>query len=322
MDRKDYPSSHSAFAAKNELDITYARAIAEEAARAGGKIIRERFGEASIVHWKRGVEAQTPVDIETEQVITRRIAKHFPHDTMNGEELGTRTGTSPYTWVIDPLDGTSNFVLDIPQFAVCISLREREKMLFTVIYQPITDILYIARKGEGAYVNGEKIQVRQQVNSLPKSTVCSILTYEIHGEDMTYFVIDQLRRNTRRLLDTWAPSLDWCLLATGKIDALIYLSNQRMWIDPGMLAGAFFFLEAGGNMGNLEGNITTDITQFMSVIAASSPAMIQNVCQVIAPDSSCKTYYQNTSKSSHAAIPQASTDDHPLSLPHSYDISL
>lgn len=320
MDNKNRPFSQAAFMAKNAIDLSDALELAKNAARAGGEIIRKRFGNISTIHWKRGVEAQTPADVETEQAITRLIAEHFPRHTIYGEELGTRTGASPYTWVIDPLDGTSNFVLDIPQFAVCISLKEYQRMLFTVIYQPIMDILYVAQKGQGAYINGEKIHARQQTPSLPKSTVCSILTYEIHGDDATYSVIDKLRRSTRRLLDTWAPSLDWCLLATGKIDALIYLSKQHMWIDPGMLAGAFFFLEAGGKTSDLCGNPVTDITQLKSVIAAFSPSMIQEVSQMVAQTPSHTELAQNPARNLPPGVHPISTGNY--TPPHPFDAPL
>lgn len=256
--------------------------IAEKAARAGGKVIKERFGQSLAVHWKRGVEAQTLADVEAERVIRELLEAHFPEDTINGEEFGVKTGTSPYTWVIDPLDGTSNFVLDIPQFAVCISLLEYTRVLFTVIYQPIVDVLYVAREESGAFANEARICVSPRQVSLSQSTVCSILTYEAHGQEHTYGIIDKLYRNSHRLLDTWAPALDWCLLATGKIDALIYISDQRMCLDPGMLAGAFFFHTAGGYIGDLEGNLTKDWMQMTSVIASSSSSMIQEVYQVIA----------------------------------------
>jgi myo-inositol-1(or 4)-monophosphatase len=274
--------------------------IAEKAARAGGEVVRRRFGQASAVHWKRGIEAQTPADVEAEKIIRELLVTNFPDDTISGEELGISTGTSPYTWVIDPLDGTSNFLLDIPQIAVCISRREQQHVLFTVIYQPIVDVLYVAQDGSGAYVNQEKISVPQRATLLEKSTVCSILTYEMHGRETTYCVINQLYRHTRRLLDTWAPSLDWCLLATGKIDALIYLSDEQMWLDPGMLAGAFFFLAAGGCMSDLRGNVMTDLTQCTSVIAAASASMIKQVCQVITDAPAQTAFHQNYLTNGHS----------------------
>lgn len=275
------------------MNVSIPLYIAEKAARAAGRIIKECFGHSLTVHWKRGVEAQTLADVEAEKVIRELLESYFPDDTINGEECGVKAGISPYTWVIDPLDGTNNFVRDIPQLAVCISRMQYQKVLFTLIYQPIVDVLYVAHEESGAYVNQTRICVAPRPVSLLESTVCSILTYEAHGQEQTYSIIEKLYRNSRRLLDTWAPALDWCLLATGKIDALIYISDTRMCLDPGMLAGAFFFQRAEGYISGLDGKLTTDMMHLTSVIASSSPSLIQEVCQMITSQSPPKTLCQN-----------------------------
>ena len=265
----------------NELNIDEALNVAKEAAYIGGKVIKKRFGETSGMRLKRGIEIQTPVDVETERVIASLIERHFPDHGIIGEESGTKHGTSPYTWVIDPLDGTSNFVLNIPQVAVCVSLKNDDDVLLTVIHQPIIDMTYTAVRGAGAYVNGKLIQLQPRDVLLAKSTVCSILTYAMHDNPLIHSVINKLYKSTRRLLDTWTPSLDWCMLATSKIDALVYFSDERLWIDPGMLAGAFFFHEAHGLISNLNGDITTEMTQLTSVIAAPASSMIEQISRLI-----------------------------------------
>ncbi len=284
MDSINYwpPKNNSSISDGFNIDDAFN--IAEEAARAGGKIIRERFGEASSMRLKRGIEVQTPTDIETERVITSLIQNHFFDHGIIGEESGIKHGRSPYTWIIDPLDGTSNFVLNIPQVAVCVSLKKYNDILLTVIHQPIVDITYTAKLGEGVRVDGKPTCLQPREISLAKSTVCSILTYSMHANPLTHSVINKLYKSTRRLLDTWAPSLDWCMLATGKIDALVYLSDAQLWIDPGMLAGAFLFHEASGLISDLNGGITTDIAQLASVVAASSNSMIKQISRLIAYD--------------------------------------
>lgn len=265
----------------DDLNVAVPLNIAEEAARAGGNIIRERFGETLGMRLKHDIEVQTPVDVEAERVIISFIERYYLNHGIIGEESNPKRGDSPFTWVIDPMDGTSNFVLNIPQVAVCVSLKKGDDVLLTVIHQPMIDVTYTAMRGAGAYVNGKLIQLQPRDVPLAKSTICSILTYAMHDNPLIYSVINKLYESTRRLLDTWTPSLDWCMLATGKIDALVYFSDERLWIDPGMLAGAFFFHEAGGLISNLNGDITTEMTQLTSVIAAPTSSMIEQVSHLI-----------------------------------------
>jgi myo-inositol-1(or 4)-monophosphatase len=284
MDRINRYSQTNSYAQSDEFSIDSALKIAQKAAYEGGEIVRERFGKISSVSWKRGIEIQTAADVASEQAITTFIRDHFPEHSILGEELGLRYGHSPYTWIIDPLDGTNNFVIDIPQFAVCVSLKKHDDILLTVIHQPISGITYTALKGKGAYLNNERIYLQKCEVPLNKSTVCSILAYSMHSNPLSYAIFNRLYGGSRRLLDTWAPSLDWCLLTTGKIDALVYLSDESLWNDPGMLAGAFLFHEAHGLMSDLNLKGTGEIGNALrrnSVIAASSGHMIDQVTKLI-----------------------------------------
>jgi|SRR6185437_10423321 len=285
MDMINRYSQMNNFTQSDEFSTDAALKIAQEAAYEGGEIVRQRFGKISSVSWKRGIEIQTAVDVESEQAIITFIKDRFPDHSILGEESGMRHGRSPYTWVIDPLDGTNNFVLDIPQFSVCVSLKKYDNILLTVIHQPISGITYTALKGKGACLNYEPIYLQEREVPLSKNTICSILSYSMHSNPLSHSIFNQLYKSARRLLDTWAPSLDWCLLATGKIDALVYLSDESLWNDPGMLAGAFLFREAHGHMSELNLRGACEAIKALeqtSVIAASSFYMIDQIRKLIA----------------------------------------
>src|SRR6266516_4736268 len=129
------------------------------------------------------------------------------------------------------------------------------QVLLAVIYQPILDIVYTATLERGAYLNQERLCVQQNAPSLSKSTICRVLSYGMHNHKLARQVMNTLYGRTRRLLDTWAPSLDWCMLASGKADGLVYVSTHLLRLDPGMVAGLFLFQEAGGYLGDLENEI-------------------------------------------------------------------
>ena len=98
--------------------------------------------------------------------------------------------------------------------------------------------------------------------------------------------MNNLYGKARRLLDTWAPSLDWCMLASGKVDGLVYVSKHLLHQDPGMLAGLFLFLEAEGYLGDLHGDKIDDLAKVTSVVAATSSRFLQDICSSI--DVSCR----------------------------------
>jgi myo-inositol-1(or 4)-monophosphatase len=263
------------------VNIENALVIAEDAARHGGKVVREHFGKTAHVTMKRGIEEQIPTDIESEKAILEVLEGHFPQHNIHSEELGRRNRDSPYTWVIDPLDGTSNFILGIPQVAVCVSLLRGDETQLTVIYQPMLDIVYKAGLRHGAYQDGQPVYVRQNADSLARSTVCRVLSYGMKRDKLARRVMDKLCGNTRRLLDTWAPSLDWCMLVAGKADGLVYVSSHQLRLDPGMVAGLFLFLEAGGVLSDLRGGDINDVTTVESVIAATSNPLLLDICKAI-----------------------------------------
>lgn len=263
------------------LSMKEALEVAEEAAYRGGRVVRDHFGKTMHVTMKRGIEEQVQADTESEQAIVEVLEKRFPHHNIHSEEMGSREKNSLYTWVIDPLDGTSNFVLGIPQVAVCVSLLKEDETQLTIIYQPVLDIVYKAVLGEGAYLNGNRIYVQQSASSLSSSTVCKVLSYGMHRNKLAGRVMEKLYGNTRRLLDTWAPSLDWCMLVAGKADGLVYVSSHQLRLDPGMVAGFFLFLEAGGVLSELDGGRIDDVTVVGSIVAATSSDLLHDICNAI-----------------------------------------
>lgn len=140
-----------------------------EAARAAG--------EVALKYYRRGVEVtlkpdRSPVtraDREAEQVIVEILGRAFPERGFLGEELGAR-GSEETRWIIDPIDGTRNFVRGIPIWAVLIGLEERGEITAGVIHNPVTGELYTARKGEGAFLGGERLRV-SGVSSLDQATL-------------------------------------------------------------------------------------------------------------------------------------------------------
>ncbi|MBI4588832.1 MAG: histidinol phosphate phosphatase [Candidatus Rokubacteria bacterium] len=144
-------------------------AVMVEAARAAGEIALKYFGRGLEVTLKADRSPVTQADREAEQVIVEILTGAFPEHGFLGEELGAR-GSTEVRWIVDPIDGTRNFVRGIPMWAVLIALEERGEITAGVILNPVSGELWTARKGRGAFLGTERIRV-SQVSSLDKATL-------------------------------------------------------------------------------------------------------------------------------------------------------
>lgn len=121
--------------------------VARLAVRKAGKIIKENFRKKLVVQIKKtkNIEWVTKVDVVAEEIIRKIIKNNFPHHDILGEEKGGKIGND-FTWVIDPIDGTSNYVIGVPLFSVALVLLSKKKPILAVVFNPITEELYSAEK--------------------------------------------------------------------------------------------------------------------------------------------------------------------------------
>src|SRR5688500_4058623 len=139
--------------------------VAVAAAREAGALLRERFGRPHDVRFKGTVDLVTEADRASEALIAERIRTAFPDHRLLGEE-GARgapervgDGAAPYGWIVDPLDGTTNYAHGLPHFAVSIALEHAGTLLVGVVYDPMRDELFVAERGKGATRDGEPLRV-------------------------------------------------------------------------------------------------------------------------------------------------------------------
>ena len=132
-----------------------ARELAIEAAKDAGAILRERLGRPREIGFKGVVDLVTDADRAAEALIVGRVRAEFPDHRLIGEEGGRGAGGgAPYGWLVDPLDGTTNFAHGYPHFAVSIALERAGTLLLGVVYDPMRDELFVAERGSGATRNG------------------------------------------------------------------------------------------------------------------------------------------------------------------------
>ena len=223
------------------------------AARAGGKVLRKYFGrELALVQKTKHMDFCTQADLGSERVILSLLRKRFPEYNTYAEETGERRRGSDWTLVVDPLDGTYNFVIGVPQFSIPIALTHRGQLVASVVYHPMLNLMYYAQRGKGAYINGSRIRVNQE-SRYSHSTVAYVGGYRNMRRTHWGIINAIVRKRCKRMIIHWSPALDFCLLASGRIEGIV--NNNSEIYD--FLAGKLIAQEAGARITDFRGKRET-----------------------------------------------------------------
>lgn len=237
-----------------------------EAARKAGALLKEGFrSQFSVSSKSRFHDLVTEYDVRSETIIMEHIRTHFPTHSILSEESGNHVNSSDITWVIDPLDGTVNFAHGIPLFCISIAAIQNNYILIGVIYAPMTDELFTAERGKGAYYNGEKIHVTD-VSTLSKSFLVTGFPYSVSdnpGHCIEHFShLVSLGIPVRRL---GSAALDLAYVASGRFDGFWEVLLQP-W---DMAAGTLLVRESGGIVIDYHGK-QLNMDTSSSIIAGNS----------------------------------------------------
>lgn len=249
--------------------------LALTAARAGGAIVREAFGRAVDVERKGRFDPVTEVDRRSEAAIVARIRDHRPDDAIVAEE-GGGDSTSGRRWIVDPLDGTVNFVHGIPQVAVSVGLYDGDEPLAGVVYDPLREEIFSAAAGDGARLNGERIAVSSE-DSLERAVVATGFPYDHdqHAAEYAAVVAAVLERvNGVRRFGSAALDLAWT--AAGR-----YEGYWELGVAPwDQAAGTLIVREAGGRVTDPWGK---DMTPADRLIVASNGYLHEALRSIVEP---------------------------------------
>ena len=225
--------------------------IAVRAARRAGSIINRAAldGGGYEVRSKRMNDFVTKVDHAAEESIIEIVRKAYPDHAVLAEESGASTERSEYQWVIDPLDGTTNFIHGFPQYCVSIAIRHRGALAHGVIYDPVKNELFTASKGRGAFLNDRRIRVSKCLR-LGDALIGTGFPFKELGQIERYTgQLKQIMQTTAGVRRAGAAALDLAYVACGRLDAFWELGLSA-W---DMAAGALMIQEAGGLVGDLRG---------------------------------------------------------------------
>lgn len=215
----------------------------------GGKIIRRNFGQAHAIHKKTAISIVTETDLAAEKKIVSLIRNRFADHRIITEESAPIHGAGDVRWIIDPLDGTTNFAHHLNICCVSIGVEKKGRMILGGVYNPLQNELYFAEAGRGAFLNGKRIRVSKH-RKLIESLVVTGFPYD-RRERAKYYLqfVRAAMQQTQGLRRLGAAALDLCYVARGIFDAY-WEFNLKSW---DIAAGSLIVQEAGGRVSGVDG---------------------------------------------------------------------
>ncbi|HUU39836.1 MAG TPA: inositol monophosphatase family protein [Desulfatiglandales bacterium] len=216
---------------------------ATEIARETGTFLRDRFNSAHTINYKGEINLVTEADKISEEMITSEINHLFPdHDILAEEFTYTRRG-SDFRWIIDPLDGTTNYAHGYPVFCVSIALQKLDEIILGVNYNPMLKEMFVAEKGEGAFLNGREIQVSNTLR-IAQGFIATGFPYDIREDsqnNLDYF--NEMIMRARAIRRAGSAALDLAYVAAGRFDGFWELK-----LSPWDTAAGWLIVEEAGGV--------------------------------------------------------------------------
>ncbi len=223
--------------------------VAVKAAKTAGKLLKKNFGLAKEVSYKADNEVVSNSDKASERIILDAIGKAFPEHSVFSEEAGASGNSSDFQWIVDPLDGTTNFVNHFPHFCVSIALAHKGEIVLGVVYEPLLDELFTAEMGKGAFLNGKKIRVND-CSDISKAVAVICRGSSKLERERNVKLFSALSPNVYRVRGFGAAALDLCYFACGRFEAVAINGSQVYDFAAGSLIAG----EAGGILTDFRGN--------------------------------------------------------------------
>lgn len=223
--------------------------LAVDLAESAGEMLRQRLDLSHDIQFKGAINLVTEADRLSEEMIVERIRRTFPdHDIQTEESPMIDTGSS-FRWIIDPLDGTTNFAHGYPVFCVSIALEKAGEVILGVIRNPMLQETFVVKKGGGAWLNGRKISV-SQTSDISRSLLATGFPYDIREskeDNIGYFTV--MAKSAQAVRRAGSAALDLAYVAMGRFDGFWEL-KLAPW---DMAAGCLMVKEAGGCVTDLNG---------------------------------------------------------------------
>ncbi|GIO52112.1 inositol monophosphatase family protein [Paenibacillus cineris] len=243
--------------------IEEAKQLAVAAAKEAGAIAKDYFDKLEKVDQKGdNGDFVTVVDHLAEERILEHIRSKFPDHRIRAEESGDHGRRSDWLWLVDPLDGTNNYAIGLPAFSCSITLMHQGQPVVAVVYEPMIDRLFVSTRNGGATCNGQPV-TNGPAPAFNKATVAWIQGHVVGSDDRAIRLRNHVDLHTKRMMRLWAPTLQWCMLARGNIDAIILYNSE----GEDLYSGVLIAKEAGMLVMDFEGKPFDAMTEEPYLIA-------------------------------------------------------
>lgn len=237
---------------KHAKSLNLLLAVAVEAAFTAGKIIRQadqnRHKKSISIHYKKQNDLVTEIDKSSEKLITNILKKSCPDIPILGEEYGLNQKIKNEYWIVDPIDGTTNFAHGFPQFSVSIALVRKNTVLLGCVYEVVRNEMFYAAKGQGAFLNKKKISVTQ--TDLSQSLIATGFPYSDFSHLEKYMgVFQSVMQQTHGIRRAGSAASDLAYTAAGRFDGF-WEYHLKPW---DIAAGLILVKEAGGTISDYSG---------------------------------------------------------------------
>ena len=253
--------------------------VAVMAARSGGNSLIRNMNKLDrmVVERKGRNDFVSEADRAAEAAVIETIHKHYPNHAIQAEESGV-SGESDYVWIIDPLDGTTNYLHRFPVFCVSIAVQHKGRVEHGVVYDPLRQELFTATRGQGAQLDGRKIRVSGLVE-LKMALIGTGFPYRSSNEEIEPYMnmLVNAMEHTSGIRRPGAAALDLAYVAAGRLDAF-WETGLMPW---DLAAGALILREAGGIISALDGN-----ENFLETghVLCGTPRIYRELAKLFAPD--------------------------------------
>lgn len=246
--------------------------LAVTAARAAGDVLRARFSlpRTGVRTKSSATDMVSDADHAAEAVIRETIRRTRPDDAILGEEGGESAGATGLRWVVDPLDGTTNFLFGIPQWAVSIACEDGAGVAVGVVYDPMRDELFSASRGAGARLDGRPIRV-SEADDLARALVVTGFSYRADERARAGAVLARIIPKVRDVRRLGAAALDLAWVACGRLDG--YFETPIEWWD--VAAGSLLVAESGGRTAPLAS------ASGRAGLVAAGPGIFDGLCRLV-----------------------------------------
>ena len=249
-------------------------AAAREAARVASKVLKEGFGKVRRIEKKGEIDLITEVDLKAEKTIIEILTRHFPEDTILAEETGMHHCATDRVWVVDPLDGTTNYAHSFPFFAVSIALEVQGEIVVGMVFDPLRNEYFEAAKGMGAFSSQGSIKV-SRIGAIGSALMGTGFPYTVHQDSVG--ILDRLKKIlgvAQGIRRAGAASLDLCYVASGCLDGF-WEEGLKPWDTA---AGSIIIQEAGGRLTDFSGD---EYSPYKGTIVASNGLIHHEILEVL-----------------------------------------